>query len=184
RVDRALAAAPRGGHRPERAEVAGPVFEHRPCAATGYTQSPLAPLTVTVIGDTVQVAGDAVAGLRVLDHWRQAFAELTGDTGADPRPAAAPDPGPPAPGGGPPAGDARRATAPLREWSERTPDATAVVDADGELTFGQMRDRVAVLRRALRAAGIRPGDRVGVYLPRSARLVTTLFALLDAGATV
>ncbi len=48
-----------------------------------------------------------------------------------------------------------------------------------ELSFRELHDRVSVLSQALRAAGIRPGDRVAGYLPN---LPETLIAMLASAA--
>ncbi|HEU4537513.1 MAG TPA: condensation domain-containing protein, partial [Polyangiaceae bacterium] len=67
--------------------------------------------------------------------------------------------------------------------ARRTPDAEAVVDddADASLTYRELDARAERLARALRARGVGPERRVGVYLERSATLVVALLAVLKAG---
>ena len=62
------------------------------------------------------------------------------------------------------------------------PDAVAVCDDDVRLTYAQLDDLADMFAAGLRARGIRPGDRVGVCLDRSAELVAVLLGVLKAGA--
>ncbi|MEV4249304.1 amino acid adenylation domain-containing protein [Streptosporangium canum] len=65
--------------------------------------------------------------------------------------------------------------------ARRTPEATAVVDASGSLTYGEV-DRLANrLARHLAAAGVRPDEPVGVLVDRHAGLVPALLGVLRAG---
>ncbi|MEU7424588.1 amino acid adenylation domain-containing protein [Streptomyces sp. NPDC040750] len=63
----------------------------------------------------------------------------------------------------------------------RTPDAPAVEWRDTTLTYRQLERQAARLARALVAAGVGPGSRVGVCLPRTHRLVVLLLAVHKAG---
>ncbi|NEC12819.1 AMP-binding protein, partial [Streptomyces sp. SID8014] len=62
------------------------------------------------------------------------------------------------------------------------PGRTAVVDATGRLTFGRLQDRADRLARRLAAAGVRPGDRIALALPRSTAALAALLGVLRAGA--
>ncbi|MFY1594504.1 amino acid adenylation domain-containing protein [Micromonospora sp. WMMD737] len=65
---------------------------------------------------------------------------------------------------------------------DRSPDADAVWCDGQSLTYGELdaaANRVAAL---LVDRGVRPGDRVGVCLPRSPRLVAALLGVLKVGA--
>ncbi|WP_051712660.1 non-ribosomal peptide synthetase [Spirillospora albida] len=65
------------------------------------------------------------------------------------------------------------------------PDATAVIGADDPattLTYAELDGRARALARRLRAGGTRPGDIVGVAVPRSIDLVAALLGTLQAGA--
>ena len=69
----------------------------------------------------------------------------------------------------------------LRNAAEQRPDAVAVV-ADGErCTHGDLLRRTALFAHALRKAGLRRGDRVGVYLEKSLDAVVSIFAVAQAG---
>ncbi|MER7771803.1 amino acid adenylation domain-containing protein [Kitasatospora sp. NPDC096140] len=70
----------------------------------------------------------------------------------------------------------------VRERAACTPGRTAVVDATGTLTYGQLDARADRLARRLRARGIGPEDLVAVAVPRSAELLVALLAVLRAGA--
>ncbi len=61
------------------------------------------------------------------------------------------------------------------------PDRTAVSDAQTSLTYAELDARSTELAARLVAAGVRPGDRVGIYLRRSVHVVTTLLGILKAG---
>ncbi|MFD9279636.1 amino acid adenylation domain-containing protein [Streptomyces mirabilis] len=66
--------------------------------------------------------------------------------------------------------------------ADRHPDAPALTHDGTTTTYGALRERAERLAAGLRAAGVRPGDRVGVRLERGADLVATLLAVLKAGA--
>ncbi|QFR97692.1 amino acid adenylation domain-containing protein [Streptomyces tsukubensis] len=63
-----------------------------------------------------------------------------------------------------------------------TPGRTAVVDADGPMTFGELLARSESLARVLAGAGVGRGDRVAVALPRERSYVVALLAVARAGA--
>ncbi|MEV0072709.1 non-ribosomal peptide synthetase [Amycolatopsis sp. NPDC050768] len=62
------------------------------------------------------------------------------------------------------------------------PARPAVTSDDTTLTYAQLHRRSSDLARTLAAAGVSPGDRVGVGLPRGTELVVALLAVLKAGA--
>ncbi|WP_405825446.1 amino acid adenylation domain-containing protein [Streptomyces sp. NBC_00838] len=70
--------------------------------------------------------------------------------------------------------------------ARRDPAATAVTQCalDGgtrSLTYGELADAKNELASVLRAAGVRPGRRVAVAVPRSVEQVTALVAIVSAG---
>jgi len=64
----------------------------------------------------------------------------------------------------------------------RAPEKVAVDGPDGLLTYGALDLLANRIARVLRDAGVLPGDRVGVHLPRSGRAVAALLGALRAGA--
>ncbi|WP_306369248.1 non-ribosomal peptide synthetase [Nocardiopsis sp. CC223A] len=69
----------------------------------------------------------------------------------------------------------------LAAWAVRTPDAVAVVDAEGEHTYARLATRVERVIALLHARGVRPGQVVAVALPRTADLVASLLAVQRVG---
>ena len=65
---------------------------------------------------------------------------------------------------------------------DRTPDATAVLAGDRELTYRELDERANQVANALLANGIGRGDRVAVRLPRGPALVAALLGVLKSGA--
>lgn len=63
----------------------------------------------------------------------------------------------------------------------RTPEAYALVAADGRLTYRELDQRANQLAHHLRTLGVGPEVRVGVGLPRSTALVVGLLGILKAG---
>ncbi|WP_051473471.1 non-ribosomal peptide synthetase [Saccharomonospora piscinae] len=70
----------------------------------------------------------------------------------------------------------------LDATATRLPDEVAVVAADATLTYGELHARANRLARALVARGAGAERVVAVALPRSARLVVALLAVLKSGA--
>ncbi|OEJ63524.1 non-ribosomal peptide synthetase module [Streptomyces agglomeratus] len=72
----------------------------------------------------------------------------------------------------------------LVAWhAERTPHALAVADGDTTLTYAGLVSWARALAAHLHEHGVRPGDRVALLMPRSARTVVATLALWWAGAT-
>ncbi|MFB7721434.1 AMP-binding protein [Nocardia sp. NPDC056100] len=65
--------------------------------------------------------------------------------------------------------------------ADRSADAVAVIDADGEHSFAEFGSAVRTLAAALQASGVRPGDSVAVVLPRDRRVLHAPFAIAHAG---
>ncbi|USP13462.1 non-ribosomal peptide synthetase [Vibrio gazogenes] len=67
------------------------------------------------------------------------------------------------------------------EQVNASPDATAVVTDDGDLTYAVLEARANALAYRLQTLGIRPGQRVAILLPRSAALIQAELAILKVG---
>ncbi|WP_370410782.1 non-ribosomal peptide synthetase [Streptomyces fradiae] len=70
----------------------------------------------------------------------------------------------------------------LRAAVAAHPERPAVHAVDGSLDFAELDRRTAGLAGALRASGVRRGDRVGVHLGRTSDLPVALLAVWRAGA--
>ncbi|HEX5729759.1 amino acid adenylation domain-containing protein, partial [Microbacterium sp.] len=71
----------------------------------------------------------------------------------------------------------------LRETSARHPEASALEDADGALSYAELLARVGRTAARLHANGVRRRDRVGVRMPSGSRdLYVAILGILAAGA--
>lgn len=66
--------------------------------------------------------------------------------------------------------------------AEADPDAVAVADAAGSLTYGMLVRRASRLAARLRATGVAPGDCVALFLDRGTEFVVAACGILWAGA--
>jgi amino acid adenylation domain-containing protein len=66
--------------------------------------------------------------------------------------------------------------------AERTPDALAVVDAAGAMSYAELDARADALAHRLGARGVAPGALVGLCMERSAELIVAMLGILKAGA--
>ncbi|WP_270171313.1 non-ribosomal peptide synthetase [Paenibacillus sp. SYP-B4298] len=69
----------------------------------------------------------------------------------------------------------------IAEWAEQQPDAPAVVDGGGVLTYRELNARANQLAHHLRQLGVKEETVVGVLADRSAAQVTALLAIMKAG---
>lgn len=67
--------------------------------------------------------------------------------------------------------------------AEQRPDAPAVFATSGDLTYGQLRDRVSAIATALRTAGVGHRDTVAVMGPKGAEQIPAVLAILAVGGT-
>jgi amino acid adenylation domain-containing protein len=70
----------------------------------------------------------------------------------------------------------------IAEQAARTPQATALIDERRRWSFGELEAEANRIAHALIARGVKPGDWVGLCLPRSGALVAALLGVLRAGA--
>ncbi|HEX5757932.1 MAG TPA: amino acid adenylation domain-containing protein, partial [Thermoanaerobaculia bacterium] len=71
---------------------------------------------------------------------------------------------------------------PFEAQARARPDAPAIVSPRGSLTYGELDAAAARLARRLAAAGVGPGDLVGIHLERSPAMAVAVFGALKAGA--
>ncbi|MFE3498981.1 amino acid adenylation domain-containing protein [Kitasatospora sp. NPDC059160] len=69
----------------------------------------------------------------------------------------------------------------FEEAARRRPDAVALTDEHGELTYGQLDERADRVAAGLHALGVAPGSKVGVCLDRDASVVVAMLGILKAG---
>ena len=62
------------------------------------------------------------------------------------------------------------------------PDAKAMVACDGTFTYSELNAEMNRVANALIAHGVKRGDRVAMLLPRTSRLIFTMFGIMKAGA--
>jgi len=71
----------------------------------------------------------------------------------------------------------------LEAAAARWPDRVAVEEADGSsLRYAELARLAGRTRELLLARGVEPGDRVGLYLPKTIDTVAAIFGVLEAGA--
>ena len=66
--------------------------------------------------------------------------------------------------------------------ADARPDATALVCAGARMSYGDLERRSNQLARLLRQRGVRRGDCVALWLPRSMEVLVALLGILKAGA--
>jgi amino acid adenylation domain-containing protein len=71
----------------------------------------------------------------------------------------------------------------LARSAERFPERPAVADGERIATYAELDASANRLGRALADAGVRHGDRVGIYLDKSLEALTGIYGILKAGAT-
>lgn len=76
----------------------------------------------------------------------------------------------------------------LHQWLSRhastAPDATAVIEPQGSISYGHLEQRANRVANALLRAGVRRGDRVVLALENGMPFVAAYFGILKAGAVV
>ncbi|MDE4643633.1 enterobactin non-ribosomal peptide synthetase EntF [Klebsiella quasipneumoniae] len=70
----------------------------------------------------------------------------------------------------------------VADQARKTPDASALADANWQFSYREMRQQVVALAQLLRQRGVKPGDSVAVALPRSVFLTLALHGIVEAGA--
>jgi len=70
----------------------------------------------------------------------------------------------------------------LRESAARYPERTAIVDRAQSLTYRELDEASTRIAGELRAGGVGPGTRVGLYLDKSLHAVIAVWSVLKSGA--
>src|SRR5438874_227669 len=69
----------------------------------------------------------------------------------------------------------------LRASARRSPGKAMVISGEQSLSYGELDALTDKLAGVLRARGVAPGDRVGIYVSKSLASVVSVFAILKAG---
>ncbi|MDN4080838.1 non-ribosomal peptide synthase/polyketide synthase [Paenibacillus polymyxa] len=69
----------------------------------------------------------------------------------------------------------------FEEKAALTPDHTALIFGETELTYGELHQQANRLARTLRAQGVRPDQPVGIMVERSLEMIIGIHAILKAG---
>jgi amino acid adenylation domain-containing protein len=64
-----------------------------------------------------------------------------------------------------------------------TPERIAIIDSDGETTYGALAARAGAISRHFRSCGIEPEEPVGVLMRRRAELIAVLLGIWQAGGS-
>jgi long-chain acyl-CoA synthetase len=70
----------------------------------------------------------------------------------------------------------------LEKSAQQFPDQEAVVAGEHRLTYGQVEQLANRVAHGLRHAGVKPGDRVGIFLDNQWESIVSIFAVLKIGA--
>jgi amino acid adenylation domain-containing protein len=69
----------------------------------------------------------------------------------------------------------------FEEQAEKTPDNTAVVYEDEEVTYAELNKRANVLAHKLRALGVKPDDFIVIMAERSIEMIAGIYGIIKAG---
>ncbi|WP_156160013.1 non-ribosomal peptide synthetase, partial [Paenibacillus sp. E194] len=67
------------------------------------------------------------------------------------------------------------------EQAERTPERTAIVFGDQQMTYRELNERTNQMARKLKRQGVQPDDIVAVIAERSLEMIVGIFSILKAG---
>jgi amino acid adenylation domain-containing protein len=70
----------------------------------------------------------------------------------------------------------------LIQAAERDPERLAVVDPRSALTYAQLERQSNQVAHTLREMGVQPGDRVGLFLPKSVEAIVGIYGIMKSGA--
>ncbi|MCA9898608.1 MAG: AMP-binding protein, partial [Anaerolineales bacterium] len=69
----------------------------------------------------------------------------------------------------------------VAKWAQQTPDAPALIFGQRQMRYAELNRKANQLAHALRARGVGPESRVGIFANRSFEMVIALLAVLKAG---
>lgn len=68
------------------------------------------------------------------------------------------------------------------QWVEQSPDKTALIDGDCQVTYGELGNHIVYYARALQQIGIKPGERILIAANKDLAFIYTYFAAHLIGA--
>ena len=71
----------------------------------------------------------------------------------------------------------------LRAAASDVPDGTAVKSKSGKLSYSELDQTTERLAATLKEVGLKKGDRVGIYVPKSLASIVSIYSILKAGGT-
>ena len=69
----------------------------------------------------------------------------------------------------------------VTEYAASYPEKTAVSDAFGEISYGELESKSASASRVIASFGAKPGDSIAVYVPYVKEILVGAFAALRTG---
>ncbi len=69
----------------------------------------------------------------------------------------------------------------VRQQAEHAPEAIVLETDSQDFTYGELEQATTCLARALLALGLKPGDRVGIAIPKSFETVVSMLGVMKAG---
>ncbi|HEV3231565.1 MAG TPA: AMP-binding protein, partial [Candidatus Dormibacteraeota bacterium] len=69
----------------------------------------------------------------------------------------------------------------LEETTKKSPDKLALILDQFKLTYAQLNGAANQVANGIRAAGIKPGERIGIMLPNVPQFPIVYFGILKAG---
>ncbi len=70
----------------------------------------------------------------------------------------------------------------ISHFAQSQPDHEALVACDAKFTYKEMDEATNRIANGLRQRGVKEGDRIALLLPRTSRLILSLFGVMKAGA--
>lgn len=69
----------------------------------------------------------------------------------------------------------------VEEFSSKTPDRKALIACDAEFTYSEFENITNRLANSLKRLGVKPRSRIALLLPRTSRVIISMFGVMKAG---
>ena len=70
----------------------------------------------------------------------------------------------------------------VEHWAQERPHTPALVACDASYTYEEFNSAANRIANSLISSGVKPGDRIALLLPRTSRLILSMFGVMKAGA--